>query len=121
MPAAEAIRPSTARSRIDRSVDPVLHLPYGIPREDTAVTSDEVPDSRTHQFFAFCRRRHPQDYLPNWITWADVDAAVMTGKVESSDDIAPRDVLESSTAWQGCWYRITEDDERRSRTCWRRA
>ena len=99
--------------RVDRSVDPVLHLPYGIPREDTGMTADEVADSRTHQFFAFCRRTHPQDRLPNWITPADVDAAVATGLLDSADEVASTNVLESSPSWDDCWHRITEDDARR--------
>jgi MYXO-CTERM domain-containing protein len=99
--------------QVDRSVDPVLHLPYAIPREDTNVTADEVDDSRTHQFFAYCRRRYPQEHLPNWITWDDVEAAVATGLVASSDDIEPENVLANSENWQDCWFRITQDDERR--------
>jgi hypothetical protein len=99
--------------RVDRSDDPVLHLPYAIPNEDTDLTEDEVEDSRTHQFFAFCRRQHPLEHPPNWISWADVDAAVAAGMLESADDVDPETVLESSTVWAGCWSRITADDERR--------
>jgi MYXO-CTERM domain-containing protein len=99
--------------RVDRSVEPVMHLPYAIPHEDTDLTEDEVADSRTHQFFAFCRRKHEVEHLPNWITWDDVDAAVQAGSLESRDLVGDEDVLESNTKWAGCWSRITEDDARR--------
>ncbi len=95
----------------DRSQGAVFHLPYGIPFEDTETTVDEVPDSRTHQFFAFCRSRHPQNFLPTWISQADVDEAieyelVMPGMVE------PIDILELNEEWDACWYRVNADDAR---------
>lgn len=95
----------------DRSQGAIFHLPYAIPFEDTEVTADEVPDSRTHQFFALCRSRHPQDFLPTWITQADVDEAitsnlVMPGVVETND------ILELNEAWTDCWFRINADDAR---------
>lgn len=98
-------------SIVDRSVDPVLHLTYGIPMEDDQLTDDELEDSRTHQFFAFCRSRTPQEFMPRWITWDDVERA-------RAIDVAPAtlydsDVLESSEAWAGCWHRINADDDRR--------
>ena len=40
---------------VDRTVDAKLVLNYTIPYEDTEGTSDEVADSRRHQFLAFCR------------------------------------------------------------------
>ena len=61
---------------IDRSQDPIYPLSYAVPFEDIMVTADEVADSRTHQFFTYCRDRHLEDILPSWITQADVDAAV---------------------------------------------
>jgi MYXO-CTERM domain-containing protein len=99
--------------RVDRSSNPVLHLDYSIPQEDTELTPDEVADSRTHQFFAFCRRKHSLEYLPNWITWADVEAAREAGALEEEVMVDDEDVLETSTRWAGCWWRITPDDERR--------
>lgn len=95
----------------DRS-DGAFHLPYAIPFEDLEITPDEVADSRRHQFFAYCRPHHPQDFLPTWITQADVDDAVavgllMSGTVESDD------ILENSTRWQDCWFRINADADRR--------
>lgn len=99
---------------VDRSVDPVLSLHYTIPYEDTAVTPEEVADSRRHQFFALCR-----DFIgqgigtpPVWITNADVAAAAALALVDPNT-LGPEDILTSSTAWKGCWTRITGDDERR--------
>src|SRR5688572_15773085 len=100
----------------DRSDDPVLHLPYGIPYEDLEVTPDEVTDSRTHQFFAFCRPHSPQDYLPGWITDADVDAAVTKGLLEVGT-VEPADIMTSNETWQDCFVRITADTERRPIAC----
>jgi MYXO-CTERM domain-containing protein len=100
----------------DRSADPVLHLPYGIPYEDLDVTPDEVEQSRTHQFFAFCRPHSPQDFLPSWITAADVDSAVTKGLIDAGT-VEPSDIMESSTAWEDCWFRINEDVDRRPIQC----
>ena len=60
---------------VDRTVDAKLVLNYTIPYEDTEVTSDEVADSRRHQFLAFCRGHSRQEPLPVWLTDADVAAA----------------------------------------------
>jgi hypothetical protein len=117
---------------VDRSQGTTWHFPYGIPSEDTEVTMDEVPDSRRHQFFAFCRARAPLlDRLPGWITQADVDAAAeviacTTPMDEGPDecaplvdpsDVSPDDVLETAADWQGCFFRVTADDARRPITC----
>jgi len=96
---------------VDRTQSAVLHLDYAIPNEDTDVTSDEVADSRTHQFFATCRTSLPLDVLPTWITAADVDAATTKGLVTVA--IPPVQILETNEAWAGCWTRIVADDERR--------
>ena len=107
---------------VDRSATPTWHLDYDIPYEDLDVGQDEVADSRRHQFFALCRDNSPQDYLPRWITWADVDAAAavvipgIDGRPDQPlvdpDTIEPADVFETSTPWDGCWFRINGDDER---------
>ncbi len=97
---------------VDRSADPVLHLPYAIPYEDTEVTVDEVAQSRTHQFFAFCRPHHPQDYIPLWISDADVAAAVAKNLI-GAGTIEPADILEHAEPWQNCWWRINADADRR--------
>ncbi len=96
---------------IDRSASPVLNIPYSVPQEDLDQTDDEVADSRTHQFFAMCRARDPQTFLPRWITQADIAAAEAVGA--AAPDIDPEDVFETSTTWADCWNRITPDDQRR--------
>jgi MYXO-CTERM domain-containing protein len=101
---------------VDRSQDPILHVPYGLPKEDALTAPDEVADSRTHQFHAFCRGHHPRTTPPNWISPADVDAAVAMSIVEAGS-VAAEDVLDTSTAWQDCWWRINADDERRPIVC----
>lgn len=95
----------------DRGNGAVMHVPYAIPNEDIEVTKDEVADSRTHQFFAYCRPHHPQNYLPGWITQVDVDAAALLGLVEKGLDA--EGILESNTEWEDCWFRINEDADRR--------
>lgn len=95
---------------VDRSADTVLHLPYAVSTDDVDLTPDEVEDSRTHQFFAFCRARDPQTFLPRWITQSDIDRAAAVGA--APDMIDPEDVFETSTEWEGCWYRINADDAR---------
>jgi MYXO-CTERM domain-containing protein len=117
---------------LDRSNETSLHVPYGIPLEDTDVSMDEVIDSRRHQFFALCRQPPPAlERPPNWVTDADVQAAgeviVCTTPMDEGpeecapladpDSVDPEDVLETSSEWAGCWYRITADDMRRPITC----
>lgn len=97
---------------VDRSQDPILHIPYAVPREDTEITEDEVETSRRHQFFAFCRQHHSQDFLPNWVSQADIEDAASVGLVDPMM-VDPENVLETSTVWADCWYRINGDDERR--------
>jgi MYXO-CTERM domain-containing protein len=96
---------------VDRSVTPVWHLEYDIPYEDLEVGADEVADSRTHQFFALCRDNSPQDYLPGWISGADIEDAASIDLVDPAT-VDPAQVFETSTAWQDCWFRINGDDER---------
>ena len=97
---------------VDKSVDPIHPVHYDIPYEDTDVTPDEVDNSRRHQFFAFCRQTYPQDFLPRWITWADVDDA--TAHMLGGDpDKTDADVLETSTSWADCWHRLNADADRR--------
>ena len=95
----------------DRSQSATFHLPYAIPFEDTDVTVDEVPDSRTHQFFGFCRSRAPQDFLPTWVTQADVDESIAAGLFDAGA-VETDEILELVSAWDGCWYRINADDAR---------
>jgi len=97
---------------VDRSQGTVLKFPYGIPYEDTDVTPDEVPDSRRHQFVAFCRSHSPQDPLPTWLSWADVGAAVTAGLLQMSD-VSDPEVMETNAIYKDCFWRITPDDARR--------
>lgn len=97
---------------VDRAQSAVLSLEYTIPYEDTEVTADEVPGSRRHQFIALCRDHSRQELLPNWVTWKDVDAAVAKNLIDAVD-VTDEDVLETSTTWENCWYRITADEARR--------
>lgn len=97
---------------VDRSTDPTVHIPYGIPFEDTDVTTDEVDDSRRHQFFALCEPKGFHRFLPRWVSQADVEAASLKGIVEP-EALSPEEVLETSETWADCWWRITPDDERR--------
>lgn len=97
---------------IDRSQGAVVHFPYEIPAEDTMVTADEVADSRRHQFVAFCRNHTPQEPLPVWLSWKDVDIADAAGISEKAD-ATDQDVLETHDIYKDCFFRVTEDDERR--------
>jgi MYXO-CTERM domain-containing protein len=98
---------------IDRSVSPIHEFGYAIPYEDTAVTADEVPQSRSHQFFAFCRDHHLEEVLPSWITASEPMAAAAAGLGNLEGVDFELDVLENSPEWADCWTRITADAERR--------
>jgi len=98
---------------IDRSHSALFPLSYDIPYEDTELTPDEVSDSRTHQFFAFCRDHHREELLPSWITEADVNAAVSNGLGDAANVDTELDVFENAPHWADCWVRITDDHERR--------
>jgi len=97
---------------VDRTVDAKLVLTYTIPYEDTEVTSDEVADSRRHQFLGFCRGHSRQEPLPVWLTDADIEAAAAQSLIDPVT-VAPEDVFANSAEWKDCWFRITGDDERR--------
>ena len=98
---------------IDRSQSANFPLVYTIPFEDTDVTPDEVANSRTHQFFAFCRDHHREELLPSWIAEADLAAADAAG-LGSADEVDPElEVLDLAPEWAGCFARINADDERR--------
>lgn len=99
----------------DRSDNP-LHIPYSIPFEDTDLAMDEVANSRRHQFFAFCNPVDRSTPLPTWITSADVADAEAVGQVRPGS-VPAADILELRDDWDGCWYRINEDADRRPITC----
>lgn len=97
---------------VDRAVDAKLVMSYAIPYEDTELTSDEVADSRRHQFLGFCRGHSRQQPLPVWLTDVDVTAAAAKALIDPAI-VDPEDVFATSTEWKDCWFRITGDDERR--------
>ena len=104
---------------VDRTEDPVLHLDYEIPYEDPLspedVSEDEVEDSRTHQFLAFCRQAHLFEVeagMPNFVSVADSEAAIMNELVDPAK-ITVESILETSEVWADCWHRIIADEDRR--------
>lgn len=103
---------ATCSMIVDRSETATLELGYAIPFEDTMLGPDELPDSRTHQFFALCRQRDPGELLPNWITRDDVERAGALGLVDAAS-VGPEQVLDEAPAWAGCFVRVTADDARR--------
>jgi len=99
---------------LDRTESAVLQFGYEIPLEDEKPVDapDEVDDSRRHQFLGFCRHHSVQDYLPSWLSEADVaaaEAAGLLGELVLEGD----DVMDTNPMWNTCMVRITGDDERR--------
>lgn len=102
---------------VDRTADPVYTFEYSILNEDPSpgeeLLPDEVLDSRTHQFFAFSAQGNPQTGFPyNWISTADVQAAVEKGLITDTT-VGPDETLDTSPLWQDRFVRITPDDARR--------
>jgi hypothetical protein len=104
--------PAECATIVDRSVDPVAHFDYAIPVEDTLLTADELPDSRTHQFVALCRDRPLTELLPAWITRDDAERSHAAGLIDDPV-VSSAAILDESAAWSGCFARVTADDERR--------
>ncbi len=99
---------------VEREVSPSFEFAYSIPREDTYLSADELSDSRTHQFIAFCRQWPAGTSPPNYITVADLQRALDNeSELDQSLLDNPEATLETSEEWAGCWTRITADDERR--------
>lgn len=100
---------------VDRSIDPVVNLPYAIPFEDPAagqsITEDEVEDGRRHQFFAFAQDIDPRIALPAWISWADIDRAAMLGLVDPMN-VQDDWVLDGHPLLGSFFVRIDADDAR---------
>lgn len=100
---------------VDRSVDPVdsiIHFDYTIETEDPAPFPGELPDSRTHQFVAFCRQAPPTEPLPNWLSLDDVLRSELASLI-APNTVASEDILDTSTAWADCFIRVTADADRR--------
>jgi hypothetical protein len=102
---------------VDRSKQSIVHFDYTIPNEDAPATSDEVSDSRHHQFFAFRRLDYlavaNDDGLPRWITQADIDRAAEVDSMVRDDimrGIDPAEILDGGTRFdRSDWVRITPD------------
>lgn len=96
---------------------------YGLPKEDTAAEADELPDSRTHQFFALCRDGAPADAIPMWAYLDDAERAQAAGILGG----LPPDsqILELAPGWQmghggvagSCVHAIEPGVERHPTTC----
>jgi hypothetical protein len=106
--------PPTCMLEVDRRVDPVVHFEYTVPLDDLRPpgATDEVDDSRTHQFFAFCRQHSPAEFLPNWISDADVTAAMLKNLVSDGSADEAREILDTAPRWSDCFVRIIADDAR---------
>jgi MYXO-CTERM domain-containing protein len=89
--------PHACVSHVDRSVDAQLHFDVTIPFEDVSITPDELPDSRTFQFFALCHDDHRLQLLPNWISDDDAMRALELGIIPALPD--PSDVLDGNPHW----------------------
>jgi hypothetical protein len=100
---------------LERSDTP-MHIPYGIPYEDVDVGPDEVANSRTHQFVAFCRQHPFEVPIPSWITSDDAADAEAIDQIPKGG-IPSTDILELRRDWDDCWFRIIADAERRPITC----
>jgi MYXO-CTERM domain-containing protein len=99
---------------IDRSASSSFAFAYAIPHEDTQLTIDELDDSRTHPFFAFCRQWPAGSPPPNYVTLADLQRAIDKGnELDATKLDDPEATLETSPTWAGCWTRVTADDARR--------
>lgn len=99
---------------VDRAQNPVVMLAYGFEGDDDVIDPNdhsELPDSRRHQFFAFCMTRPPDTTLPLWISNADYDRAARAGLMASAP--LADFVLDDVQAWRGCMFRINADDQRR--------
>lgn len=102
---------------VDRSVNPVYSFEYSIKDEDPSpgeeLLPDEVEDSRRHQFFAFSRQGNVQTDFPyNWVSPADVQAAVDRGLILPTL-VGEDETLDTSPRWVDRFVRITPDDARR--------
>jgi len=103
---------------VDRSATTTVHFDYIVPYEDLGeLTSDEVDDSRTHQFFAFTRLDYAAfgtaQQLPPWIGRADIDRAAVVDPEVVPENVEPIDVLGTTTRFAADeWLRITADDAR---------
>jgi hypothetical protein len=126
--AAPRVPPSflgaTCMEVVQRDRDPVLHFATGIPFQDTARTDDELPDSRTLQYFALCRGPAAMQGMPPWIDAADIARAAAIDPSVGSP--GPSEVLETAAPFAGpghdgiagtCVIPIVPSDARIPITC----
>jgi hypothetical protein len=98
MPRTPALYPPhPCLTLVDRSASTTTHFDVHIPYEDTQLTEDELPDSRTFRFVALCREPHRLEPLPNWIDADDAARALDAGIIDALPE--PADVLRDSPAW----------------------
>lgn len=115
--------PHACLAIVDREVDPIWRMSVAIPYEDTTITADELPDSRTFQFFALCHDDVRHVLLPNWVARSDAQRALDAGIVPELPD--PEQVLREATHWRGghdgaaesCVQAIVPDDARVPISC----
>ncbi|MBX7080948.1 MAG: hypothetical protein K1X88_17245, partial [Nannocystaceae bacterium] len=99
MPRTPALYPPhPCLTLVDRSTATTTHFDVHIPFEDTQLTEDELPDSRTLRFVALCREPSRLEPLPNWIEADDAMRALDAGIIDALPDAA--DVLRDSPAWR---------------------
>ena len=82
---------------VDRSVDPVFHVDYSIPFEDTELQPDEPADARRLQFFGICHDVRIDEVIPSWLDQADIDTALAAGVLDEPPDAS--DVLAGHAGW----------------------
>jgi hypothetical protein len=101
---------------VDRSVDPIVNLPYAIaledPPEGESISDDEVADGRRHQFLAFRTDIDPRIAMPQWISHTDVMAASLLGLVDPAS-VDDDEVLDTHPVLGTELVRIDADDARR--------
>jgi hypothetical protein len=120
---------------VDKSTQSSVDLSYTIAFDDVVFGPGDIrlPDSKTHQFFAFAAGVSPRGFeynvnrfdtpgadpipLPKWITVDEVKRAAkaaggVDGTTFTTADVPPGAVLDSLPELFGLWQRITPDDAR---------
>jgi DNA-directed RNA polymerase subunit omega len=127
-------RGSACIERVDKREIEAVQITYQVAFDDTqlVVGDIDVPDAKTHQFFAFAGSLvasgfdytfHPHDIdiqpvrVPVWITVDDVKrAAQASGSVDatgfSASDVPAGAVLDAVPELDARYVRVTEDDAR---------
>ncbi len=96
---------------VERQTDPRIHLEYGVDADDTELTIDELPDSRTHQFLAFDRHWPGSEKLPRYLSEADLQRA-LDAELDDLGELGPDQVVDSHAIWGPAMTRITADEAR---------